>query len=192
MPTMTIGPTTERDRTIAVVNAAFRKDPVSRWVYPDDAVYEAAFPRIIEAMSGRAFEGNSAFATSDFGGVALWLGPGVESNGEMMGAVIEETVDPATMDDLGGFADLMAAFHLHEPHWYLPFIAVDPARQGKGYGSQLMSYGVAIADRDGLPAYLEATTPDSRRLYERHGFEVVGEIQFGSSPTMWPMRREPR
>jgi ribosomal protein S18 acetylase RimI-like enzyme len=161
-------------------------------VYPDDAVYEAAFPRIINAMSGRAFEHGSAYATNDLGGVALWLPPGVESDGEAMGAVMEETVDPSLMDDLARFSEGMAAMHLHEPHWYLPMIGVLPEHQGKGYGSQLLSHALAVADQSHLPAFLEATTTDSRRLYERHGFEVVGEIQFGSSPTMWPMRREPR
>jgi ribosomal protein S18 acetylase RimI-like enzyme len=189
---MPVGPTTERERAIAVVNAAFRNDPISRWVYPDDAVYEAAFPRIINAMSGRAFEHGSAYATNDLGGVALWLPPGVESDGESMGAVMEETVAPELRDDLMGFAEIQGAMHMHEPHWYLPMIGVLPEHQGKGYGSQLLSHALAVADQSHLPAFLEATTTDSRRLYERHGFEVVGEIQFGSSPTMWPMRREPR
>src|SRR5688572_11316436 len=107
MPT-NIGPTAERERAIAVVNAAFRNDPISRWVYPDDAAYEAAFSRIISAMSGRAFDHGSAYATGDLGGVALWLPPGVESDGEAMGAVMEETVDPALMDDLAGFSEVMA------------------------------------------------------------------------------------
>jgi ribosomal protein S18 acetylase RimI-like enzyme len=192
MTAISVAPTSERQRAIAVVNAAFRNDPVSRWVYPDDAVYESAFPRIIEAMSGRAFDQDSAYATSDLGGVALWLPPGIHSDGDAMGALMSETVAQEMMDDLNGFAEVQAAMHIHEPHWYLPMIGVEPQHQGKGYGSQLLSHALAIADRDGLPAYLESTTPDSRRLYERHGFEVVGEIQFGSSPCMWPMRREPR
>src|SRR5687767_11749142 len=172
MTTSIIGPTTERERAIAVVHAAFRDDPISRWVYPDDAAYEAAFPRIINAMSGRAFDRGSAYATADLGGVALWLPPGVASDEEAMGEVMAETVAPELMDDLVGFSEVMATMHLHEPHWYLPMIGVLPEYQGKGYGSQLLSYATAIADRDHLPAFLEATTPDSRRLYERHGFVV--------------------
>jgi ribosomal protein S18 acetylase RimI-like enzyme len=186
-----ISPTTEREQAIAVISEAFRNDPVTRWVWPADDAYETGLPRMTEAMSGRAFEHGTAYATSDFGGVALWLPPGVQSDGDAMGEVMEETVEPELMDDLRGFTEGMAAFHLHGPHWYLPFIAVGPEHQGKGYGSQLMSHGVALADADGLPAYLEATTLDSRRLYEHHGFEVMGEIQFGSSPQLWPMRREP-
>ena len=191
MPT-TIGPTAERARALTTIGAAFRNDPIARWVYPDDATYEAAFPRVADAMAGGAFDSNSAYATSDLGGAALWLPPGVHSDGDAMGAIMAETVDESQMDDLMGFSEMQAAMHIHEPHWYLPLIGVEPKYQGKGYGSQLLSHALAIVDRDHLPAFLEATTPDSRRLYERHGFVSVGEIQFGSSPAMWPMRRDPR
>src|SRR6266540_346463 len=79
-----------------------------------------------------------------------------------------------------------------EPHWYLPLIGVDPVHQGRGLGSALLRHALKNCDRDHLPAYLEATSPSSRRLYERHGFEATGEIQDAESHTMWPMLREPR
>jgi hypothetical protein len=55
-----------------------------------------------------------------------------------------------------------------------------------------MEQAVARCDRDGLPAYLEATTPRSVGLYRRHGFEVVTEIRVGSAPPIFPMVRRPR
>jgi len=54
-----------------------------------------------------------------------------------------------------------------------------------------MRYALATCDSDGLPAYLEATNPRNRDLYERHGFDVLDVIQAGSSPPMWAMLREP-
>ena len=36
-----------------------------------------------------------------------------------------------------------------------------------------------MAARDGLPIWLEASTGNSRRVYERCGFETVGEIVLG-------------
>ena len=41
------------------------------------------------------------------------------------------------------------------------------------------------------PADLEASSEQNLALYERHGFEVVGTIQVGSSPSIFPMVREP-
>ncbi len=86
----------------------------------------------------------------------------------------------------------MGEFHPKEPHWYLPLIGVDPTRQNKGYGAMLMQYALEVCDRDGLPAYLESSNPRNITLYQRHGFEIVGTIQAGSSPPLFPMRREPR
>lgn len=48
------------------------------------------------------------------------------------------------------------------------------------------------ADQQGVPAYLEATSPDNRRLYERHGFVVTGELSILGGPPVWPMWRGPR
>ncbi len=41
-------------------------------------------------------------------------------------------------------------------------------------------------------AYLESTNPLNVPLYERHGFEVVGTIEVGDAPAVYPMVRRPR
>jgi ribosomal protein S18 acetylase RimI-like enzyme len=86
----------------------------------------------------------------------------------------------------------MASYHPHEPHWYLPLLGVDPTRQGQGIGSALLQHAAALCDRAGQLAYLESSNPANVPLYERHGFEVVGTIQAGASPTFYPMVRKPR
>jgi GNAT superfamily N-acetyltransferase len=71
-------------------------------------------------------------------------------------------------------------------------MGIDPVHQGKGLGGALLEHAAAICDRDGAPAYLESSNPRNIPLYERHGFEALGRIQAGSSPTMVPMLRKPR
>jgi len=92
---------------------------------------------------------------------------------------------------LAGFGQF-EAYHPEEAHWYLPLIGVDPARQGHGYGSALLRHALARSDRDGVPAYLEATSPRNRALYERHGFAALGAIRVAGWPPVWPMLRRPR
>lgn len=58
--------------------------------------------------------------------------------------------------------------HPEEPHWHLAFLAVHPARQGRGLGSALMDS--THEDLRGTPAYLEATNDENVRLYRRHGY----------------------
>jgi hypothetical protein len=56
----------------------------------------------------------------------------------------------------------------------------------------LASYARRRCDEDHLPAYLESSNPRNVPLYERHGFTVIGAIQAGTSPTMYPMVRAAR
>jgi hypothetical protein len=47
-------------------------------------------------------------------------------------------------------------------------------------------------DEAGEAAYLESSNIRNVPLYQRHGFEVVEEIQLlGDGPQMWRMWREP-
>jgi GNAT superfamily N-acetyltransferase len=79
-----------------------------------------------------------------------------------------------------------------EPHWHLPFLGVLPESQGQGIGSLLMRPVLERCDREGTPAYLEASTPRNRALYLRHGFDVLDEIRLpGGGPRLWRMWREP-
>jgi GNAT superfamily N-acetyltransferase len=78
------------------------------------------------------------------------------------------------------------------PHTYLAVMGVAPEWQGKGLGSALMYPGLELLDAQRAPAYLEASTPRSRELYRRHGFEVTGEFNLPSGgPPVWQMWRQP-
>ena len=59
-----------------------------------------------------------------------------------------------------------------------------PSCRGKGYGDELLSGLLAQAKRDGFRQISLSVEPDNPalRLYERHGFEKVGES--GGSWTM--------
>jgi GNAT superfamily N-acetyltransferase len=71
------------------------------------------------------------------------------------------------------------------PHWYLPIIGVDPARQGLGLGSLLLR-------ADGVECRLFTEQPRNVPLYQRYGFEVAveGDVPDGG-PHFWFMRRGP-
>lgn len=63
--------------------------------------------------------------------------------------------------------------------------------QGNGFGSALLKHALIACERDNRLAFLESTNPGNDPLYQRHGFEVLGKIQVGTSPTIFPMLRKP-
>ncbi len=189
---VSISPTTDEDRAIATLTMAFADDAVTRWVLRDPLLYLTYWPPLVRAFGGAAFAGGTADSIDDASGIALWLAPGVAGDDDAMGALAAEAIPEAEQDEVFAFMGQMAEFHPQEPHWYLPLIGVDVTKQGRGYGSALLVHALARCDQDHLPAYLEASSPRNKALYERHGFEVTGVIQAGASPPMWPMLRPAR
>jgi ribosomal protein S18 acetylase RimI-like enzyme len=173
-----------RDDEVAVVDVitlGFSADPMARWSFP-----------VVRAFGGAAFDHQSAYCVDGYAGAALWLPPGVESDGERLFALMQAHAAPHVRADSAGVFEKMGEYHPTDPHWYLPLIAVDPAVQGKGHGAALMRAALERCDRDGQMAYLESSNPRNISLYKRHGFEVLGTIQVGSSPTVTPMARKPQ
>ena len=78
------------------------------------------------------------------------------------------------------------------PHYLLLYLGVALEHQGAGLGGALLEEGLARADEEGVDAYLVASSPGSRRLYERHGFRVLREVRLARGPSVWPMLREAR
>jgi GNAT superfamily N-acetyltransferase len=181
----------DRQRGVATLTLAFATDPVMRWGWPDPYRYATYWPPIADAFGGRAFDHGTAHELEDCLAVALWLPPGVEPDGETVMGLMRESMNDQTFEDINEFFEQMEELHPSDDHWYLPLTGVDPMAQGRRLGSALLQHALAICDADGLPAYLEATSPRSRNLYARHGFKDVGVIQAGSSPPMWAMLREP-
>jgi len=182
----------EEQRAIDAIVLAFVADPVCRWVWPDPTAYLTNMPEFGRAFGGRAFSHGTGHCTEDGAGAALWLPPGEHPDEEAMVAITERTVAESTAAEVFSVFEQMAGFHPEEPHWYLPAIGVDPAHQGKGYGSALLTHALRECDEAHQPAYLESSNPRNIPLYERHGFEIVGEVQDGSSPTIVAMLRNAR
>ena len=182
----------DRAALIRTLVLAFVTDPMTRWFFDRADDYLAATAAFFDAFGGAAFESSSAWSANGGQAAALWLPPGAAPDGERMMAVCAAACADARLDDLMVVMERMEQLHPKEAHWYLPLIGCDPAYLGSGLGGMLMNAALERVDAERLPAYLESSNPRNIRLFERHGFEVIGAIQHGSSPVMTPMFRAAR
>ena len=149
-------------RVIDMLMLAFAADPPNRWLFPDAHDYVRNFPKFVQGLGGSAFANGTAFMTSDCSGAILWLAPNVGPDEEAPHASSRRT----SRGQAGGPRrrdGRMGGYHPQEPHWYLPFIGVDPSRQGAGIGAALLRPMLEKCDADGLPAYVESSNPKNRR-----------------------------
>lgn len=177
---------------VATITMAFSSDPIARWVYPKAADYYRWFPAFIRAFAGCSIDDRTAIATTNYSGVALWLGPEAHPDEDAMVRIVEESLPSKRQADLFEMFEKMDAGHPDEPHWYLPMIGVDTVKQNSGIGTGLMKLALERSDKEGLAAYLESSNPRNIPLYQRCGFEAIDEIRVADSPPLTRMLREPK
>ncbi|MFI5826979.1 GNAT family N-acetyltransferase [Streptomyces sp. NPDC051578] len=187
----------DRDAVARLLDEAFRDDPVSSWVFPDPAHRAAVHGKFLGVFVDVALaEGRIDYA-ADGSAAALWLRvPAGDHEGDAeddVPAMMRAVADPDNERcELVG--RLTGEVHpTSEEHEYLLMIAVAPGRQGEGLGTELMRPVLERCDREGVPAYLEASSERSKALYERLGWRFTGTaVRLPDGPLMWPMWRKPQ
>lgn len=191
-PVSSTAPGPDESRLLATLTLAFANDPAARWLYPAAGEYLRQFPSFVVAFGGGAVALGTAYHAEDHAACALWLPPGEEPDEAGIVDVVERSIPKQRHEEVFAVFEAMGRVHPSQPHWYLPLIGVDTSAQGRGLGSALLRHTLAACDRDGFPAYLEATTPRNVSLYERHGFQRLGLLRVGTCPPITPMWRPPR
>jgi len=186
---VTIAGDAEVDHAIATLALAFGTDPVARWMYDDPHQYLQHIPRLFRALATSSFEAGAAQRTNDGLGIAIWLPPGVHGDDGVLEAVIAGSIGGEKQAEVAAVFERTEHYRPTEPHWYLSLIGVDALHRNKGCGGSLLQHRLRQCDREHLPAYLWSSNPLNTSLYERHGFEIAGTIQVGSSPSIFPLLR---
>jgi ribosomal protein S18 acetylase RimI-like enzyme len=178
----------------ATLARAFQDDPVAAWVYRSARRRPHWMRRFFAWQLLRLLPQDATWTGDDREGAALWALPDRwrEERGETL-TLLRATL-PGILPRLPRVARGLAeveARHPTRPHLYLVSLGVDPARQRRGLGSELLAPGLALCDREGLPAYLETATEGNVAFYGRHGFRVIGDLTLPKGPTVWLLWREP-
>lgn len=173
---------------------AFGDDPMMRWFFPEDSTREAGLGRYFSTLFTRQYLRHGVCERTD-AAAAFWVAPDGQEKAVPDAETVQE-LQEILGDRAGLFREAVESAAEHapqEPHWYLAVIGAAAAARGQGHGSALLRSGLAKADAEGMPVYLESSKPSNLPVYEHFGFTVLGEAQLpGGGPTLWVMRREPR
>ncbi len=185
----------------ASLSRAFFDDPAFTWVLRGDERRLRALRAGFELFLARVWLAHGhTYTTAATAGAAVWEPPGHWRHGvgeqlRLLPAVLAafRRHTPRAVRSLAVLEAGHPDEHERPPHYYLAFLGVDPLWQGRGLGSALLAPVLARCDAERTGAYLEASTPRNRALYERHGFAATNEFRLGrGAPPQWRMWRDPR
>jgi ribosomal protein S18 acetylase RimI-like enzyme len=176
----------------ATLADAFAADPILQWLAPSER-NDRRLRRLLEVeLAYYVFRAGRVLTTADFRGASLELPPGKWEMAVPLSAVLGFVrALGRRMSRAKRLQTLFEEHHPGEPHYYIRYLGVATRFQGRGLGTALLQPTLERCDREGVPAYLEASTERSAALYERLGFVHVGELRVPDGPPFWPMRRPP-
>ena len=168
-----------------VLGRSLRDDPVSVYDIPDKEKRHAVMKHIFQMTSCLGVKYGETHATSpNLEGIAVWLpyinkefkmitniGCLLKSKVYKLGREAGKRIKPIEEHNTNVHREVVPG-----DHWYLQTLGVEPAHQGKGYGSLLMEYMLEKIDNSNpLPIFLETSTEINVKFYKRFGFEVMEE-----------------
>jgi GNAT superfamily N-acetyltransferase len=177
-----------------VIADAFSDLAPSQWLIENPAARRQIFPGYFGLLIEHAMASGLVCTTPGRDSAALWIPAGADGPqppGDYAGRLAAVT-RPWTSRFLAFDAALEKNHPAGIPHHYLAILAVRPGRQRQGTGTALLRAHHATLDRDGVPAYLEASDPGTRTLYLACGYADHGPpVQLPGGPLMYPMARKP-
>lgn len=184
-----------------VLGRAFDDSPVMRYLMPRDRVRTVGMRAFFISGLVDAHKHGEAWGAIVDGmvvGAAVWSPPGSYPPGsarqarQLLHLVPVAPLSPRAMTRSVRYLRAVETLHPSVEHWYLATLGIDPAHQGRGYGSDLLNAVLERADAAVIPTYLETDKEQNLAYYRRHGFEESDTITpVKTGPPTWTMWREP-
>jgi len=183
------------DRLSRALAEAFEDDPLWAWVLPEREGRHARLLRFYRyELQKLVLPAGRALMNTSGDGACLELptdGWHMSLRQQLLSAATFLRILGRRLGEASQLAAEMERRHPTEPHYYVAYVGVRTSAQGQGLGTTLMGPTLERCDKEGVPAYLEATNERNAGLYERLGFEHVGSFSVLDSPPLWAMRRPP-
>lgn len=182
----------ELDAVTRLCLAAFADEAVTAWIIPDPTARQEYMRHMFSTSLEAAITAGSLILAINSGGdpiaASIWISQTARTE-------IQGQQGPSTAPDdqqTRRMATVESATEARRPnaaHLHLSSMATLPDHRGRGAGAAMIAAGLERARAHDVPIYLEASTSDNRRLYERVGFrDHGGPIHLpDGGPSLQPM-----
>ncbi len=178
---------------------AFQDDPLLAYLIPDSAKRRYLSPRMYRCALRYGFHYGQVLATSaNLEGVTIWLPPEAAHGSLLMmlraGLLsLSFMIGPQFVVRFLSFyqhLDRLRQEYTPLPHWYLQLLGVDPAHQGRGHATALLTPMLAQLDHERWSCCLDTMNGDNVAFYEHFGFRVVARSLLPNTKIgLWLMAR---
>ena len=186
---------TELHALAATLALAFDDDPLTMWLFRNGSARRRNLPAFFRSLLRASLPSGEVYTAADGRAVAIWNPPGTFPMGwytdAKLGLTTARLIRLRVLSCARGLL-YVQSHHPKAPHWYLQMLGTEPASQGQGMGSAVISPILERCDRTGERIYLESSKESNIPFYVRHGFEVTEDVQVPRGPILWAMWREPR
>ncbi len=186
---------------VRILIEAFTGDPLMDYLFPEHKEQPDHLSQFFHVNLEYAVMTGEVYAAPSMTGVSVWLFPG-DTNRPVVSRQydprmrLERLYDEEKHRRLSRFSRYFDELHrelMQGSYFYLMFLGVKKAYQGKGTGSLLIQPLLQRADAKKLPCLLDTMNARDLAFYQKHGFEVMLEHKIcGDGPLIWTMLRRPR
>ena len=187
LPTIVRADAADANDVAHLIARNFENMAVSRWLVPDGRHRRAVLTSWFEIIVRHAIAIGHVDVLDDESGAAVWFDHTRERTAPTEYPYRRYLACGAWTRNFTTFDTLRDAHDPATPHQYLAFLVAEP--QGTGRGSALLQSHLSRLDREGIPAYLEATDERNATLYHRNGFSPGTPFHLPGGPALFPMWR---
>ena len=189
-------------KTAEVLTLSFKDDPIFRYIFKSPEKYQRIAPWMFATWVRWTVLYGKGWMTEDGNAIVLMRSP-QKANMSLWSMIRAGMLPTPVKLGIGAFKRFYfeivamldkkhAVIMGNEPHWYGWMIGVDPGRQHKGIGLQLMNHCFKLADEMRLPIYLETSVEKNVSLYNYKDFKVKDKGTIAGKFNLYFMVRNPQ
>lgn len=166
--------------------SAFHDDSAWGYIFPDAEQRKRVLPPLLSLAYGLDLRDGHRINVFEEGGKILGVCAAIKAGKQGPSTVAWLMSGWRLLPHMGGWVwralELLDAIERLRPlrHHYLKMLTVDPAAQGKGIGSALISSVPT-------PLYLETFNRRNVEYYKKRGFKELLEVPSDARPVFWTM-----